>query len=343
MESQEKLYSVDNKISSDFYIIKSVNLCKPVCVLPSDRYVQIQQPNFEYQYANSLRRILEEGIEVENRTGINTLSVQHQYFFIQDTLFNFPRIKGKKVFPKMALKELLWMLNGRTDVQWLKDRGVNYWDEWANKEGTIGRSYGWQFRSFNGEDQLENMLQEMIKNPLGRRHIINLWNAADIDQMELPPCFYDFHFCCIPTPNNKNVYNVDLHVRSRSEDSFLGQPYDFMFVTWFLTVVCEYLNEKLSEVKYIQRNIHYTADDYHLYVNHKEQVKQYLENVQENKECLIESKCVTRLPKYKNITFIDQYIDYLDRDMKEIYVGDNCIGNDKIDFEYPQIKAEVAV
>ena len=82
MEEQEKLYLENNKITGNFYINKSIDICKPVCILPSDRYIPIQQPSFEYQYANSLRRILDEGIEVENRTGINTLSVQHQYFFI---------------------------------------------------------------------------------------------------------------------------------------------------------------------------------------------------------------------------------------------------------------------
>lgn len=302
-------------------------------VLPKNEYYKVKQPEFEYQYKNSLSRILLEGIEVENRTGINTISVQHQHFILENVVNNFPRIRGKKVFPRMALTELCWMLLGRTDIKWLQDHGVNYWNEWAREDGTIGRSYGKQFRDFNGIDQIDELIFGMINNPLSRRHIVNLWNANELFDMSLPPCFYDFHFGCIP--DNEN-YLVDLHVRSRSEDSFIGQPYDFMFVSLFLIVITNFLNTK-SDVKYIPRNVHYTADDYHLYINHKDALEQYKTNVTENKNSIIDTQTKVTIKESKIFDF-DQYITTI-AENKTLIVFDTK----DVNFEYPQIKADVAI
>ncbi len=244
------------------------------------------QDSFEYQYADSLQNILRYGELAKNRTGIDTLSVQHQYFFLQHIEYNFPIIKGKKVFPKMALTELMWMMNGRIDVKWLQNRGVNYWNEWAGEDGTIGKSYGKQFRDFNGIDQLKVLINDMSKNPESRRLILNLWNVNDINEMRLPPCFMNFRFACIRVEGTID-YVVDLHVTSRSEDSFIGQPYDFMFAAWFLKIMC-FLACVDSEFNYRPRHVHYTAEDYHMYVNHKEQVLQYLNNVNENRNNVIQ-------------------------------------------------------
>ena len=240
--------------------------------------------NFEYQYADALKNCIENGVYSPNRTGIATYAIQHQYLFLEDVQNNFPNVKGKKVYPKMALKELMWMLNGRTDTKWLEERGVNYWNPWANNEGTIGKSYGYQFRNFNGVDIFANAILTLSRNPESRRNIINLWNHKDIDEMTLPPCFYDFHFECIPHSTeliegeNFQNYFVDLHVKQRSADSFIGTPYDMMFISWFLFVMCEFGNyfgnKNLFSFK--PRNIHYTMDNFHIYENHLPAVAEYL-------------------------------------------------------------------
>ena len=260
--------------------------------------------NFEYYYADALRRVLDNGVLCENRTGIDTKSVQHQCFVIKDAVFNFPILRGKKVYPYMALKELIWMLLGRNDVKWLNEHGVKYWNEWAKEDGTIGKSYGYQYRNFGGVDQVKNLMNDIINNPMSRRHIVNLWNAADLDEMALPPCQYDYHFCCIPNMLSPGDYFVDLHAHMRSADSFLGVPYNFMFSSFFLGLVCCYAtyycerkemwNTKLADGKmftrcYTPRNVYTICDDFHMYVNHEDAVRQYLANVEENKDGIIDT------------------------------------------------------
>jgi thymidylate synthase len=298
--------------------------------------------NFELQYANALQNILDNGVLAKNRTGTDTLVIQHQYFFLENISFNFPIIKGKKVFPKLALKELMWMMNGRSDVKWLQDRGVNYWDEWASDEiktphiqlGSIGKSYGYQMRSFNKHDQLSELLKNIVIDPMSRRLIISLWNSSELNQTTLPPCVYDYHFECekvIESFKEKypiEAYDVSLHVKARSEDSFLGQPYDFMSVGWMLEIIC-HLASRFSGRKYYAKNIHYTADNFHMYVNHTEQVLQYIKNVEENKNNVINSQANIAIgndisndidsflkfsdnEKYKNFCINKFYVDVYD-------------------------------
>ncbi len=353
---------------------KALDLMDPTLHLANDsKFIDIIYPSFEYQYAQSLRRIMKHGIQCKNRTGIDTLAVQHQYFHIQDITQAFPLLRGKKVYPKMALKEVIWMLFGKNDLKWLNDRKVTYWNEWEIKDeqsaekfdlgaewiGTIGKSYGYQYRNFNGFDQVEALLKEMKINPMGRRHIINLWNSSELNQMALPPCMYDFHFECTPTEKLKGdsneYYSVDLHAHVRSNDSFLGAPYDFMFCGWLLTLICNYLNQDSSYNDggkyYSPRDIHYTADNYHLYVNHIEAAKQYLANVDENlnqrvsspsiigpcflDDWMMHSKCLT----------IDEYLQMIDTNMKHINIQwcrPNPNNDGTVD-EYGPIRADIAV
>lgn len=307
---------------------------------------------FEYQYAWAFDRIRKEGVLTKNRTGIDTVAVQHQYFYLSDVSYNFPILRGKKVYPKMALKELLWMLMGRTDVQWLRDRKVTYWDEWTLPDGTIGNSYGYQYRNFNGIDQLKELINSMCNNPTSRRHIISLWNASDLDKMALPPCMYDYHFSCIPvddkSPDDK-AYYVDMHVRARSNDSFLGVPYDFMFCGWFLNLLCVYLNNfSGSAYTYFVRDIHYTADDYHMYINHKSAVEQYVDNVVQDKGNVVTKNQSVFYMNYaifdnETINDIDDFLKIIDKNTSTSNIKIIQIGNVNHDFEYPPIKADIAV
>lgn len=309
--------------------------------------------SFEYQYKDSLERILNDGVLQATRTGIDTYVVQHQDFIIPDIVNNFPILRGKKVYPLMGLKELLWMLKGRTDVQWLRDRGVTYWDEWEQEDGTIGKSYGYQFRNFNGIDQLQYLYDNMLEEPLSRRHILSLWNVNDLQEMVLPPCMYNYNFNCMTIPNlglnedvMTNLYQVNLHAHIRSNDAFLGVPYDFMWCGWFLILTCYWLNFNTDKHKFFPGNIYYTADNYHLYINHKTQAEQYIFNVNENKFHVIDIP--TSIIDTKNMYIAwEEYSDDKSLDKFLEFVEDYIIKNKNIklnnNFEYGPIKADIAV
>lgn len=316
--------------------------------------------NFELQYSESLTDVLNTGVYIENRTGVSTYMKEHQFFKSGNVMFNFPLIKGKKVYPKLALKELMWMMNGRSDIKWLEERGVKYWNEWAGKDGTIGKSYGYQMRNFNGCDNLKQLLAEMSKNPLSRRLMLNLWNPNDLSEMTLPPCVFQYQFICtpikekpdkggsvrkiFPEQENEVFFSVNLHVTARSEDSFIGMPYDIMFTSWLLMVMCELANQEstLNKNKFVfrflQNCVYYTANNYHLYDNHTNQAKIYIDNVTENKCNVINQKV------YAHIKPIEDYVD-LDTQLKRW--DDNQYNDFVVEkyFEdmYFDIKAPIAI
>lgn len=230
--------------------------------------------NFETQYASIIRKILTEGILTKNRTGVDTLSIQNAQIIIPRKDNVFPMIKCKKMYPKMALKEMLWFMNGRTDVQWLNDRGVKYWDNWKREDGTIGASYGKQFRDFGGIDQLKNVIDLLVNYPTSRRNIMTLWNPIDLPNMALTPCMYDYHFVSVPYGD----YNyIDLHVTQRSADFFLGVPYDLMLIGWLQYIIARLVSNKTGK-QYKPGGIYYTLHDCHIYVNHMGPVHEYLAN-----------------------------------------------------------------
>lgn len=295
-----------------------------------DEPIKYDTDLFEIQYAKAINNVINNGVLTHNRTGIDTLSIQHQYFKLDVRDFELPLLKGKKVYPYMSLKEVLWMLQGRTDIKWLNDHGVTYWDEWKLKDGTIGKSYGYQYRNFNGVDQIQKLVNDIIHNPESRRLIVSLWNPADMDQMALPPCEFEYHFSCIPINNQKyEEYDVDLHCRMRSADSFLGVPYNFLFSAYFLFLICNYCTNSFDNRDkngyrkkfYNPRYIHLTCDDFHIYTNHINQAKQYLMNVKENKNHIIDSEveCFIKpnIDENHNIfESIDKYLKAVSDDLK---------------------------
>ena len=129
--------------------------------------------NFELVYAEALRDILLSCNIEENRTGINTYVKRNLNFAISNLNNALPVLKCKKVYPMKSLTEVIWFLLGRTDVKWLNDHNVNYWNSWVNSEGTIGKSYGYQFRNFNGVDQVAALIDGMINNTNSRKLMIN--------------------------------------------------------------------------------------------------------------------------------------------------------------------------
>ena len=307
--------------------------------------------SLESQYAESFASFLlkSETEKMHNRTGIDTLVKSHQYFYYPAISENFPILKCKKIYPKLALKELLWMLQGRTDLQWLHDRKVTYWDEWELEDGTIGKSYGYQYRNFSGIDQFNELVNEMINNPESRRLIISLWNPKDMPDMALPPCQFLYQFTCEPLMEDKeqvkNSYVVDLHTLQRSGDSFLGVPYNFVFNGWFLLLFCDLCN-KFSKAfgkenkTYIPRDVHHTINHYHLYLNHMDQVKEYLKNYEDpnNKVNDDHIACSIDVPEGE-CSSIDAYLGFL----SDNYNSDAVRICDPIPDQYGPIKADIAV
>lgn len=224
----------------------------------------------ENQYAYNLNNIYSAGNESGDRTGTGTKRIQSTVIH-SDLQKEFPILTGKKIDFKNAYTELIWMLTGRNNIQWLRDHGVNYWNEWENEEGTIGKGYGTQFRNFNGVDQLINVVEELQRNPDSRRTLISLWNPSDLNKTTLPPCHFLYHFTSYVSDKDGRRY-LDLHVTQRSADYFLGVPYNLVMSGIFVSLMSYYLRMEVG-------SIHQTFHDSHIYSNHYDQVERYLENV----------------------------------------------------------------
>ena len=179
----------------------------------------------------------------------------------------FPILTTKKIYFEKAVTELLWILSGYTDLAYLKQHGVNYWDadykRSGRTDGTLGPVYGKQWRDFNGVDQIRNLLLEIQKNPNSRRLMVNAWNAAELDDMVLPPCHYGFQ---VYINNGK----IDLMWQQRSADVFLGLPYDFVMYGLLLEMIAK--GNDLKPGRLIA-----SLGDCHLYNNHLEQAELQLQ------------------------------------------------------------------
>ncbi len=219
------------------------------------------------QYLDLLNRILTEGNEKGDRTGTGTISVfGHQMRFnLED---GFPLLTTKKLHLKSIIYELLWFLQGDTNVKYLQDNGVRIWNEWADENGELGPIYGYQWRSwpdYNGGhiDQISNLIEEIKKNPNSRRLIVSAWNVADVDKMKLPPCHLLFQFYVADG-------KLSLQLYQRSADVFLGVPFNIASYALLLMMVAQVTGLKPGEF------VHTTGDT-HIYTNHLEQVHTQLE------------------------------------------------------------------
>ncbi|MCP3672914.1 MAG: thymidylate synthase, partial [Gammaproteobacteria bacterium] len=151
-----------------------------------------------HQYLDLMQKILDEGAEKGDRTGTGTLSIfGHQMRFnLQD---GFPMVTTKKLHLRSIIHELIWFLNGDTNIAYLKEKGVSIWDEWADKDGNLGPVYGHQWRSWPKPDgghidQISQVVEQIKTNPNSRRHIVSAWNVAEVENMALPPCHLLFQF-----------------------------------------------------------------------------------------------------------------------------------------------------
>ncbi len=215
------------------------------------------------QYTDLLRRVLNEGIHKEDRTGTGTISVfGHQMRFNLEE--GFPCITTKKLHLKSIIHELLWFLNGDTNVKYLNDNGVRIWNEWADENGDLGHIYGYQWRSwpaYNGSyiDQITEVVNTIKNNPDSRRIIVSAWNVADIPNMNLPPCHAFFQFYVADG-------RLSLQLYQRSADIFLGVPFNIASYALLLQMMAQVTGLKAGDF------IH-TLGDAHIYTNHLEQVQ----------------------------------------------------------------------
>lgn len=218
------------------------------------------------QYLELMQKVLNEGEKKEDRTGTGTLSLfGHQMRFpLKD---GFPLVTTKRVHLKSIIYELLWFLQGNTNIKYLNEHGVTIWDEWADANGDLGPVYGKQWRSWKTSDedtidQISNAIDQIRGNPDSRRIIVNAWNVAEIDKMALAPCHTMFQFYV-------SNGSLSLQLYQRSADIFLGVPFNIASYALLLLMVAQQCN--LNPGDFI-----WTGGDCHLYVNHLEQVKTQL-------------------------------------------------------------------
>lgn len=214
------------------------------------------------QYLDLVRHVLNKGTRKLNRTGVDTISTfayQNRY----DLSEGFPLVTTKKVHTKSIIHELLWFLNGDTNIKYLKDNGVRIWDEWADEDGNLGPVYGHQWRSWPAKDgkaidQIAQLIHDIKTNPDSRRLIVSAWNPADLPDMALAPCHCLFQFYVSEGKLSCQLYQ-------RSADVFLGVPFNiasYALLTLMIAQVCD-----LQPGEFI-----HSFGDLHIYTNHLEQM-----------------------------------------------------------------------
>lgn len=226
----------------------------------------------EYEYLDALDYVLHMGEERKDRTGTGTRSVFGLNLEF-DNSENFPILTTKRVHFKSVVGELLWMLSGSTNVAELRGKyGVTIWDEWEQPNGTIGPGYGEQWRWAWGADasgdpvktdQMQNLIDGIKEDPFSRRHIVNSWNVAQIDQMALPPCHTMFQ-CYVHTDST-----LDLQLYQRSSDMFLGLPFNIAQYALLQRIIARLTG-------FTPGKLIISIGDAHIYSNHVEQVAEQL-------------------------------------------------------------------
>lgn len=244
--------------------------------------------DYEYEYLAHLNDLLHYGESKGDRTGTGTKSIFGHQMKI-DLREGFPMLTTKKLFLRGIIHELLWFLNGDTNIKYLNDNGVHIWDEWADDKGDLGPVYGKQWRSwvrsasflkpFLGDhDQIKSVMNTLKTNPDCRRMIVSAWNVDEINDMALAPCHTMFQFNTSPMPGRDHLnYNgesryIDLHLYQRSADWFLGVPFNVASYSLLLMMVAK-------QVGMIPRHFIHSFGDTHLYNNHQKQAMEQLSRV----------------------------------------------------------------
>jgi thymidylate synthase len=217
-------------------------------------------------YLDLMRHVLEHGTKKDDRTGTGTLSVfgwQMRY----DLGAGFPLVTTKKCHLRSIIHELLWFLQGDTNIRYLKENGVSIWDEWADENGNLGPVYGHQWRSWPARDggtidQISEVVKTLKSNPDSRRIIVSAWNVADLDRMALAPCHAFFQFYVADGKLSCQLYQ-------RSADIFLGVPFNIASYALLTLIMAQVTGLKPGDF------VH-TLGDAHLYLNHLDQAREQL-------------------------------------------------------------------
>ncbi len=262
------------------------------------------------QYLDLMNDILENGAQKTDRTGTGTLSV-----FGRQLRFNlaegFPLVTTKKLHLRSIIYELLWFLNGDTNIKYLKDNGVSIWNEWADKDGNLGPVYGYQWRSWPTRDggkidQITKLIDQLKQKPDSRRHMVTAWTPADVDDMALPPCHALFQFYVADGKLSCQLYQ-------RSCDTFLGLPFNIASYALLTYMIAQQCDLELGDFVW-------TGGDVHLYSNHLDQARIQL------------SRAPFKLPSLKINRKPDSIFDYQFEDFEIINYN-----------AHPSIKAPIAV
>jgi thymidylate synthase len=218
------------------------------------------------QYLDMMQHILDTGARKEDRTGTGTISVfGHQMRF--NLSAGFPLVTTKKLHLRSIIIELLWFLNGDTNIKYLQDNGVSIWDDWADEKGDLGPVYGFQWRSWPGKngvavDQIENVINNIKNNPDSRRLMVVAYNPAYVDEMALPPCHSLFQFYVAEGKLSCQLYQ-------RSADTFLGVPFNIASYALLTHMIAQQCGLEVGDFVW-------SGGDVHLYLNHLEQVNEQL-------------------------------------------------------------------
>jgi len=217
-------------------------------------------------YLDLLSDLLRSGEYKTDRTGTGTYSI-FGYQMRHNLEKGFPLLTTKQMYVKGIIQELLWFLQGNTNVQYLQERGVHIWDAWADDQGDLGPIYGAQWRTWKDYsggtiDQISKVIQEIKQNPDSRRLVISAWNVAELDQMAMPPCHTLFQFYVQDRRLSCQLYQ-------RSADAFLGVPFNLASYALLTMLVAKTCNLRLGDF------VH-TFGDVHLYVNHVKQAREQL-------------------------------------------------------------------
>ena len=223
-------------------------------------------------YLDLLQHVIDHGVAKSDRTGTGTLSV-FGYQMRFDLQAGFPLLTTKRVHTRSVIAELLWFLQGATNVAWLHENKVTIWDEWADEAGELGPVYGYQWRSWPAPDgrhvdQIAGVIAGLKTNPDSRRHLVSAWNVGELDQMALPPCHTMFQFYVAPAPEGSEDPRgrLSCQLYQRSADIFLGIPFNiasYALLTHLIAQVCD-----LAVGDFV-----HTLGDAHLYTNHLEQAR----------------------------------------------------------------------
>lgn len=218
------------------------------------------------QYHDLLQKIIDEGNYKDDRTGTGTLSIfGHQMRFnLQE---GFPLVTTRKIHTRSLIYELLWFLKGDTNIQYLNDHKVRIWDDWADENGDLGPIYGYQWRSWHGQngevvDQISQLMDDLRNKPHSRRLIVSAWNVADLPKMALVPCHSLFQFYV-------NDGKISCQLYQRSADVPIGVPYNIASYALLLCMIAQQAG--LEPYEFV-----HTLGDAHIYVNQMEGIKEQL-------------------------------------------------------------------